>query len=307
MSRKSFRPTPGFAAVRLAALSGVLVAAVPAVTGQALAQGVGYDPYAQQAQSDSLIPSFTSAPVGSARWILTVSANASVGPSFRGSDKYTITPYPLVSIRRGGQARRPAIPGDSASLDLLNDDYFSFGPTVRYRSGRYFADDRKLFGLRKLPWTIEGGAFIEVWPTHNLRARVEARHGFRDEDGWVVDFGGDFVQPMGQFTFTIGPRMSWASDKTARNTFGVTAYEAALNNLVFPQHGLHAYSAQAGIQSGGAAASLAYQINEQWSATAKASYDRLVGDAGKSPLVRKLGDRNQFNFGLSAAYSFGVD
>lgn len=301
MLRKISRLTLSAAAVT-GAVTGALAAA-----DVARAQGVGYDQYANEAQeAGSAFPFFSPVPVQSAKWIATVSANINVGPSFRGSDKYTFTPYPLVSIRRGGQARRPDIPGDGADIDLLNHQYFSFGPVARYRSGRYFADDRKLFGLRKLPWTIEGGVFAEVWPTHNLRARVEARHGFRDEDGWVVDFGGDFVQPFGQFTFTIGPRVSWASGKLARNSYGVTEYEASLNNLVFPQHGLHAFKPQSGIQSAGAAASLTYQISDAWSATATATYNRLVGDAGKSPIVRRLGDRNQFNFGLSAAYSFGV-
>lgn len=299
--RRTSRLTLGFLVPVIGAGFGVGLA-VPA----AVAQDVGYDSYASPAQG-SVFPYFSSAPVGSAKWVVTLSANADVGPSFRGAKRYTFTPYPLASIRRGGQARRPSVPGDGVGLDLLNHDLISLGPVARYRSGRYFADDRKLFGLRKLPWTIEAGLFAEVWPTHNLRARAEVRHGFRKEDGWVVDVGGDFVQPFGQFTFTVGPRMTWASDKSARNTFGVTEYEAALNNLVFPQHGLYAFKPEAGIQSGGIATSLAYQVNEQWSATAKASYNRLVGDAGKSPIVRRVGDRNQFNLGLSAAYSFGID
>jgi outer membrane protein len=290
----------------LALSAGVLC--LDAAGTRAAAQTSGYDAYAAPAETgaSASAPFFSPVPVSSAKWIATLSANVNVGPSFVGSDKYTLTPYPLISIRRGGQARRPRIPGDGASLDLLDHEYLSFGPVARYRSGRYFADDRKLFGLRKLPWTIEGGAFLEVWPTHNLRGRVEARHGFRDEDGWVVDFAADFVQPFGQFTFTIGPRASWASDTTMRNTFGVTAYEASLNNLVFPQHQLYAYKPESGLQSAGAAASLAYRFTEEWSATATASYSRLVGDAGRSPIVRQLGDRDQFSFGLSAAYSFGV-
>ncbi|MFC0218428.1 outer membrane scaffolding protein for murein synthesis (MipA/OmpV family) [Pseudochelatococcus lubricantis] len=292
----------------LAVAAGVLC--FDAVGASAVAQDAGYDPYATQgsASSGSVFPYFSPTPVSSARWVATVSANVNVGPSFIGSDKYTFTPYPLISIRRGGQARRPSIPGDGFQLDLLNHEYLSFGPVGRYKSGRYFANDRKLFGLRKLPWTVEGGAFVEVWPTHNLRGRVEARHGFRDEDGWVVDLAADFVQPFGQFTFTVGPRASWASGKSMRNTFGVNEYEASLNNLVFPQHGLYAYKPESGFQSAGAATSLAYRLNDAWSATATASYSRLVGDAGRSPIVRRLGgERNQFNFGLTAAYSFGVN
>ncbi|MBB3809889.1 MipA/OmpV family protein [Pseudochelatococcus contaminans] len=295
---------PSRPALKIIAASGFLAAAIAATP--AAAQNAGYDPYAGEAGGSSF-PSFVAAPVDSARWIVTVSANADVGPSFRGSDKYSITPYPLIGIRRGGQARRAAVPGDGLTIDLLDNQYVSFGPIARYRSGRYKADDRKLFGLRKLPWSVEAGVFAEVWATHNLRARAEVRHGFRGEDGWVVDLGGDFVQPFGQFTFTVGPRVSWASGKMMRSNYGVNAYEASLNNLVFPQHGLYEYKPGSGIQSAGAATSLAYQINDQWSATAKATYSRLVGDAGKSPIVRRLGDRNQFSLGLSAAYAFGIN
>ncbi|MFT0891403.1 MipA/OmpV family protein [Pseudochelatococcus sp. G4_1912] len=296
-------------AKRLALTIGAL--GFSAIGTAAIAQDYGYDQYSADYQTGeqsagSLAPFFSPTPVKSAKWIAILSANVNYGPSFRGSDKYVYIPYPMVSIRRGGEARRPDIPGDGFDIDLLNNDYVSFGPVGRYQPGRYYSDDRKLFGLRKLPWTIEGGAFAEVWPTYNLRGRVEFRHGFRDEDGWVADLAADFVQPFGQFLFTIGPRATWGSDKTARNTFGITPGEAALNNMVFPQHGLYTYKPQGGFQSAGAAASLGYQITDEWSTTATASYSRLIGDAGKSPIVRRLGDRNQFNISLKAAYAFGV-
>ena len=282
-----------------------------AMSTSSIAQGIAHEPYtaygAYGSQPSSAQLPFSIAPVKTAKWVAIFSAHVDYGSSFWGAQKSAFSAYPLVRIRRGGEARHPAIPGDSFDIDLLNNAYISAGPTGRYRAGRYVADDRKLLGLRKLPWTIEGGAFVEIWPMHNMRARVEARHGFRDVDGWVADIAADFVRPFGQFMLTVGPRATWGNDKTARNTFGVTSQEAALNNLAFPQHGLYAYTPKSGIQSAGAAASLAYKLNDEWSTTATASYNRLVGDAGKSPIVKKLGNRNQFKLGLEATYALGID
>ena len=40
--------------------------------------------------------------------------------------------------------------------------------------------------------------------------------------------------------------------------------------------------------------------------TAYAGYDRLVRDAGASPLVRRYGSRDQFSGGLGLTYTFLV-
>lgn len=296
-------------ATKLALTIGVLGLGVNG--NAAVAQGYGYDQYTTDYETGSqnsgpLQSLFSPVPVKSAKWVAILSANGNYYPSFRGSDRYVFTPYPMISIRRGGEARHPEIPGDGFDIDLLNNDFISLGPVAQYQPGRYYSNERKLFGLRKLPWTIEGGAFVELWPTYNFRVRAEARHGFRDEDGWVASFAADFVQPMGAMLFTIGPRATWMSNRAMRNTFGVTWSEARLNNLVFPQHGLYAYNPESGLDSAGAAASLTYKFNDSWSATGTASYNRLVGDAGKSPIVKRLGSRNQYNIGLKAAYTFGV-
>ena len=91
----------------------------------AVAQDYGYDPYATNdntgAQGSGLLqPFFSPVPVKSAKWVAIISANGNYYPSFRGSDKYVFTPYPMVSIRRGGEARHPEIPGDGFDIDAVS-------------------------------------------------------------------------------------------------------------------------------------------------------------------------------------------
>ena len=37
-----------------------------------------------------------------------------------------------------------------------------------------------------------------------------------------------------------------------------------------------------------------------------AQYERLVGDAGKSPIIKEFGSRNQLSGGLGLSYTFNV-
>ena len=46
--------------------------------------------------------------------------------------------------------------------------------------------------------------------------------------------------------------------------------------------------------------------SEQWATTVYAGYDRLVGDAGDSPITRRLGSQDQFTVGARLSYSFAI-
>ena len=76
-----------------------------------------------------------------------------------------------------------------------------------------------------------------------------------------------------------------------------TPFEAALNGRVTPSR------ARGGVTSLGA---LTYQWSEQWTTTVYAGYDRLVGDAGDSPITRRLGSQDQFTVGARLSYSFAI-
>lgn len=234
-------------------------------------------------------------------WIVTISGNGVAQPRFPGARDYTAFGYPSVEIRKAGEPVRFSAPDDGISFTLFESPNFRFGPVARFQAGRYLSDDRRrLFGLRKVEWSVEPGAFVEFWPTQFLRARVELRHGVHGHDGFVGSLGADFIQPLGALTLSIGPRFQYGDEAFNSRYFSVSPVEATLNGRVSP------YSAGGGFNTVGALAAATYTVNEQWAVTGYGGYNRLVGDAGRSPIVRSLGTPNQFTFGAKVSYSFSM-
>ncbi len=234
-------------------------------------------------------------------YIVTLTANGQFKPSFPGSDKLTGFGYPAVSFRRSDEPPRFAAPDDGLSVSFLDTPNFRIGPVARFESGRYLQDDRRLFGLRKIPWDVEPGAFIEYWPVSFLRARVELRHGTRDGIGFVGNAGIDAVGRFGKFTLSLGPRITFADDDYVRTYYGVKPFEAALNGRLTP------YRPNGGLTSAGVLGAVTYTWNETWATTGYVGYNRLVSDAGDSPIVRRYGSENQLTIGASISYSFNFN
>ena len=231
-------------------------------------------------------------------YIVTLSANGVLSPSFPGSNHMTGIVYPALSFRRSDEPARFTAPDDGISISFLDNPMFRIGPVFRYQSGRYLSDDRRLFGLRKLNADIESGLFVEYWPLSFIRARLEVRHGFRDDSGFIGDIGVDFVQPYDKFVFSLGPRFTFGDDEYVKRYFGVTPAEAVLNGRV------SAYRPDGGLKSVGALAAVTYTWNETWATTGYVGYNRLVGDVADSPIVTRIGSRDQITVGAKLSYSF---
>jgi len=73
--------------------------------------------------------------------------------------------------------------------------------------------------------------------------------------------------------------------------FGITSSEAAASPLYDKS-----YKADAGFNTVGLAGSATYNLTERWKLHALAGWDRLIGDAGNSPIVKE-GSENQFYAG----------
>jgi outer membrane protein len=87
--------------------------------------------------------------------------------------------------------------------------------------------------------------------------------------------------------------------KYQRAYFGVDS-DAALAS------GLPSYRPSGGIHAVAAASGISYQFNPRFGLFGFARYERFVGDAGRSPIVRDLGSRNQLSGGLGLNYTFTV-
>lgn len=128
--------------------------------------------------------------------------------------------------------------------------------------------------------------------------RNETRNGFGGHQGVVSDFSADFIVPVTRaITVSAGPRFTWESTKAVSPYFSVDAVQAMAT-------GLPVFDAKGGAHSAGVGAQVKYRINPQWEVHSYVEYDRLLGDAAKSPLVTARGSVNQTTVGIGASYSF---
>ena len=85
---------------------------------------------------------------------------------------------------------------------------------------------------------------------------------------------------------------------------GVNGHEGWTGD-VSADAGLPAFDPGGGVRSVGLTVGYLRQLDRNWGIAAYARYDRLVGDAAKSPVTRAFGSRNQPSAGLALSYTFG--
>ena len=145
---------------------------------------------------------------------------------------------------------------------------------------------------------MQGGVFVELWPIQDrFRARLEILHGVRNDDGLMANLSADWVQKIGRFTLSGGPRLTIVDHQDMRHRFGIADADAASSIY-------SAYNPKAGVRSVGLGLAQTYTFSDTWAGTLYEHYDRLVGPASVSPLVRNGGTRNQFTFGAGLYYTF---
>ena len=70
--------------------------------------------------------------------------------------------------------------------------------------------------------------------------------------------------------------------------------------------GLPAFTTRSGFYAVGAMAGLTYKLGHNWGMRSYLGYDRLIRDAGDSPIVRRFGSRDQFSGGAGLFFEFNV-
>lgn len=206
---------------------------------------------------------------------------------------------PLVNVdrERGSTPFAFEAPDDSFDVAVVDHQGFSFGPVVNWERSRTAKDVG--VPLAKVSFSLEPGAFIAYQAGDHFRLRGELRKGVTGHKGWVATAGADFIARAGdKWLASLGPRVTWGGNRYLDAYFSVTPGESAAT-------GLPVFDAGSGIESVGGAASLLFELTPHWGLAGFAKYDRLVGDAGRSPIVRQVGSRNQFSAGLGLSYTFG--
>lgn len=220
-----------------------------------------------------------------------------LAPSWPGADQYSIGPYVDLSRERVGTEFTFEAADESFGGPLIASGKFAFGPSLGFVGKRTAANVGA--NLPKVGLTIEAGGFAQVSLTPSFRLRAEARKGLGGHDGLVGEISADYIARDGDdWLFSIGPRMTLGDGKYQRAYFGVTPAAAATS-------GLSAYDIDGGVHAVGVTAGYLRQLSPNWGFAVYGRYDRLVGDAARSPIVRQLGSRDQPSVGVALSYTFG--
>lgn len=221
-------------------------------------------------------------------------------PSYPGADENKVIPLPVVNLWRDSERFPVSTPDENFGIAVIGKrGKTSFGPTLGFATQRKGKD--AIAGLSDVKFGVEAGGFAETFVAPMFRLRGELRQGIGAHKGLTGDLAADLVVRSAddKVTATIGPRMRWASGKYNRAFFGVDNRDAAATGLPYyrPGSGVYAYGAMAGAY---------YNFNPTWGMFGFAGYDRLTGDAAKSPIVTHIGSRDQYSAGIAVTYRFKV-
>ena len=238
--------------------------------------------------------------------VVTLGGWGLVQPKFEGSSRYELAPKPIFDIRGVNDKDWLSLPKDGFGLDLFETSNFHTGLVGNWRWAFDVNNQRGFRRIGKVTVSVEGGGFAEYWPVEWLRTRVEVRRAFLGADGTIADVSSDLVwRPDRVWTFTAGPRLSFADKEFMNAYYGVNAQQSAAS-------GLKQFDASAGLRAYGAGTFAKYKWSEQLATMAYVEYERLSGETSESPLLTSTpavahhGSPDQFVFGIGLSYSFTV-
>jgi len=234
-------------------------------------------------------------------WQMTVGVAPVIAPVYSGSQDYALSIYPDIRLRYEDKFFA-SIPEGIGYNAILTQNW-KIGPLVKLRFGRkedtggspflVAGETDALLGMGDIDPAGEAGGFVE-YRTGNFGTRLEIRQGFGGHDGVIGDVNINYFDRIGPVRYTVGPRMTLASDRFINTYYGVSASQSAAS-------GYSAYTAGSGLVSMGVGASAVMTLSNSWNVALIAGYDYLMDEANQSPFVESA---NQFSLIGSLNYRF---
>lgn len=285
-----------------------------AISAFALLCAANMPALAQDEQTDAASGDRTAGTVFDGDW-LTVGVGGAYGPSYEGSDDMAFFPAPLAQGSVGGfdfGARGPGL-----YVDLVRDGHndsnvkFIAGPLVRVRldrNGGIKDPVVKLLGKRDI--AVEVGATAGVSfgkvlsPYDNLTLSGDIQWDVAGaHDGRLISPAVSYSTPLAKAIFTnLTVSAVHVDDNYAATYFSVDPAGSVAS-------GLPVFNADGGWKSYGASllagADLSGDITDGgWGIYGLLSYNRLTGDAKRSPITSIRGDADQWLFAAGISYTF---
>ncbi|GAB3412878.1 MipA/OmpV family protein [Massilia agilis] len=236
-------------------------------------------------------------------------------PDYYGSDDYKAAAAPLIRYS-WSDTQYVQVLGPEVRLNLVpyRTDLRA-GPLIRFRQRRDDdVDDAVVKHMRPVPSATEIGVFVDyhmpLEPGRPLHKVVFSADIVGNTTGVYSGPTGNikatYFYPFAQGLFgkpllgTLGFGLFFASDHFNDRYFGIHGVDLPR----FPERAGRAYKAEGGLTSIKIPFSLTSQVDPKWLVTVAGRYERLLGDAADSPVVKDRGDENQWIIGVAASYLF---
>ena len=227
-----------------------------------------------------------------------VGVGAQLLPDFIGSKSSEVAPLVHFNVAHGAKPFKFSAPDDSPSIAVVSSGGFSIGPAGNLQSRRKESDVGAPVG--SVGRTIEAGVFAQYLLFGSFRIRGELLKGLNGSHGLLGSIGADKIWRDGdRYVLSIGPRILISDSRFQRAYFGVTPAASLAS-------GLPVYRPSGGVYALALASGVNYSLDKRWGVFGYGRYERLVGDAAKSPIVREFGSRNQWSAGIGLSYTFTV-
>lgn len=227
-----------------------------------------------------------------------IAIGAQAVPSYPGADHNAVRPLFDVATARGDTPFEYEAADESPTISLYNRAGFEAGVAIGLQSAR----TRRRVGadLTKVGFSVEPGLFASYYLAPQLRVYGELRKGVSGHKGGIAMLALDYVQrDADRWLLAIGPRINLSDAKYRRAYFGVSQRDAVAAGIPTYQVGGNV------VHGAGLAATGIRQLTTRWGLYGYLAYDRLTGDAARSPVTERYGSRNQFSSGLALSYTFG--
>ena len=223
-----------------------------------------------------------------------LTGGARVAPDYFGSSNSSISPafgFGFTGLRFGSTQL-----GDP-------DGPTQFAPGAGLRGAfRYIPKregDDELDGMTDVKAALELGLGLhytaDAWQVY-----TDLRYGVIGHKGITGEAGANLIyRAPGGLVLNAGPRAEFGNSKFTNSYFGVTGAEAA------PVSSFGAFNASGGIYSVGFEMGAYQPLNDNWGITGSLRYDRLRGDAARSPITLQ-GSRDQISAEIGLTRHFNL-
>jgi outer membrane protein len=227
-------------------------------------------------------------------------------PDYEGSDNYEagIAPFGRYNMESGRYVSLGGTAGTERAMRLkmnllTKDTNWEVGPVVQYRFKRDGnVDNDKVAHMQTVPREEEVGGFVG-WHTGGLSLNMTGVWDISGEsNGSLVYWNGLYRMPVNkQFEMGVGAQATWASDNFMDTYFGVSGPNSVSS-------GLPKYKAGSGLKDAGVGLIGHYKFTKTWGVLGNVSYTRMLNDAEDSPVVKDVGDENQYTAVVALTYNF---